>query len=97
MERLKDVLVEIVQDRNIFSEMEGKLFVSPTAALELIITILMIVPYKNRFMTIADIPCAYSHMSSPPVKKLILTLVGTFVNIMCEVKSDYSKHIIRLR
>ncbi len=69
-------------------------FSSPTAALESIMTTLVVDAYENRDVAIADVPGAYLHAKFPKNKKVILKLVGIFVDIMCDVNPEYKKHVV---
>ena len=80
------------KQRRYVSKMES--FSSPTAALESIITTLMIDAYEGKDIAIADISGAYLHAEFPSGKRVILKLTGIFVDIMCEVNPEYKQHVI---
>ena len=80
------------KQRRYVSKMES--FSSPTAALESIITTLMIDAYEGRDIAIADVSGAYLHAEFPSGKRVILKLTGVFVDIMCEVNPEYKQHVI---
>ena len=67
---------------------------SPTASLESIMTTLVIDAYEGRDITIADVPGAYLHAKFPENKNVILRMTDIFVNIMCDINSEYKRHIV---
>ena len=73
---------------------EGESFASPTASLESMLTTLMFDAFENRDVAVADVPRAYLYAEFPAEKRVILKLCGTFVNIMCQVNSEYNDHIV---
>ena len=54
----------------------------------------MIDAYGGRDVVVADAPGAYLHTEFPPEKRVILKLRGVFVDIMCQVNSEYNGHIV---
>ena len=46
---------------------------------------LAIYAHGGRDIVVADVPGAYLHAELPTKKRLVLKLVGVFVDIMCEV------------
>ena len=72
---------------------EGEILSSPTVSLESILLTLVIDAYEGRHTMIADVPGAYLHAEMPPGKRVLLRLVGKFVDIMCEVNPEYNKHV----
>ena len=80
------------KQRKYVSKMES--FSSPTAALESIITTLMIDVYEGRDIAIADVSGTYLHAEFPSSKRVILKLTGVSVDIMCKVNPEYRQHEI---
>ena len=67
---------------------------SPTASLESIMTTLVIDAYEGRDIAIADVLGAYLHAKFPESKTVILRMTDIFVDIICEINDEYSKHIV---
>ena len=71
----------------------GDIISSPTVSLESILLTLVIDAYEGRYVSIADVPGAYLHAEMPPEKRVLLRLVGKFVDIMCQVNPEYLKYV----
>ena len=72
---------------------EGENIASPTMSLEALISTLMIDAKEERYTVVFDVPGAYLHAEMPQDKHLILKLRGQFVDIMCKVNPEYTKHV----
>jgi len=72
---------------------EGEIDSSPTAALESIVSTLLIDAYEKRYVAIADVPGAYLHALMPADKLVLLKLRGKFVDIMCQVNPEYKPYV----
>ena len=57
-------------------------------------TTLVIDAHEGRDIAIADAPGAYLHAKFPEDKNVILRMTDVFVDIMCEVNSEYKRHIV---
>ena len=62
-------------------------------SLESIIATLVIDAYERRHVVIADVSGAYLHAEMPSDKRVLLKLVGKFIDIMCEVNLEYKKYV----
>ena len=58
---------------------------------------LLIDAYKERAVATFDVPGAYLQAFLPDNKNIIMVLRSEFVDIMCEVNSEYKKHVIHLK
>ena len=66
---------------------------SPTASLEAIFTTLVIDAIEERDVAVVDVPGAYLHAEWPAGKRVLLKLVGKFVDIMCQVNPKYEPYV----
>ena len=57
---------------------------------------LMIAAYEDRDVTTVDIPGAYLQDLLSDNKHILMGLRSDFVDIICEVNSDYRNHVIHL-
>ncbi len=73
---------------------DGESFASPTASLESILRTLVIDTFEGRDVAVADVSGAYLQASFPDDKRVILKLTGPFVDIMCDVNPEFTKHIV---
>ena len=73
---------------------DGEDFASPTASLESILTTLVVDAWEDRDIGIADVLGAYLHASVPKGKRVVLKLIGIFVDIMCDVNPDFKEHVV---
>ena len=70
---------------------------SPTAALESLIMSLVIDAYEGRDVAVFDIPGAYLQAKLSPKdnnEKVLMKLVGDFVDIMCGVNPEHKKNVV---
>ena len=62
---------------------------SPTISLDALVASMMIDSYERRKVAVFDIPGAYLQTDLPDDKFALLKLEGQFVDIMCEINSEY--------
>ena len=70
---------------------------SPTASLESLLITLLIDAYEERDVATFDVPGAYLQASLAPRddgERVLMKLVGDFVDIMCKVNPEHEKNII---
>ena len=70
---------------------------SPTAALESLIVSLLIDTYEKRDVGTYDVPGAFLQASLSPKpnnERVLMRLVGNFVDIMCKVNPEHTKNVI---
>ena len=70
---------------------------SPTAALESLLVTLLVDAYEDRDVGIYDVPGAYLQASLVPKdngKRVLMKLVGEFVDIMCKVNPEHAKNVV---
>ena len=70
---------------------------SPTAALESLIVTLLIDTYEGRDVGTYDVPGAFLQAKlgpRPNNERVLMRLVGNFVDIMCKVNPDHTKNVI---
>ena len=70
---------------------------SPTASLESLLTTLLIDAYEERDVGTFDVPGAYLQASLAPRddgERVLMKMVGEFVDIMCKVNPEHEKNII---
>ena len=70
---------------------------SPTASLESLLTTLLIDAYEERDVATFDVPGAYLQASLAPRddgERVLMKLVGEFVDIMCKVNPEHEKNVI---
>ena len=70
---------------------------SPTASLESLLVTLLIDAYKNRDEGTYYVPGAYLQASLAPKengKRVLMKLVGEFVDIMCKVNPEHEKNVV---
>ena len=73
---------------------QDKSMSSPTTGLESLLVTLLIDAYKNRDVGIYDVPGAYIQASLAPRddgERVLMNLVGEFVDIMCKVNPEHEK------
>ena len=66
---------------------------SPTCAMESLIATLVIDAYEGRDVGVYDVPGAFLQSDIPKDKKLLMTIRGEFVDIMCDVNPEYKEHV----
>ena len=69
---------------------------SPTASLESLIVTLLIDAYEGRYVGTYDVPGAYLQASLSPKpgnERVLMRLVGNFVDIMCKVNPEHLKNV----
>ena len=66
---------------------------SPTVSLDGLLCTAIIAAHEKRKVTLFDVPGAYLQADIPPDKFRILKLEDNFVEIMCQVNNQYSKHV----
>ena len=71
----------------------GETISSPTVSLEAILGTLIIDAKEDRDVAIFDVPGAYLQAEMPAEKKLLMVFRGEFVDIMCEVNTEYKKYV----
>ena len=69
-------------------------FSSPTVSNEDFFSISSNGCKRKRDVSTADVPGAYLHAKMPEGKRVILKLVGIFVDIMCKANSEYEKYVV---
>ena len=70
---------------------------SPTAALESLIVTLLIDAYEGRDVRTYDVPGAFLQASLEPKpnnERVLMKLVGNFVDIMCKVNPEHQENVI---
>ena len=70
---------------------------SPTAALESLIVTLLIDTYEGRDVGTYDVPGAFLQAKlgpRPNNERVLMRLVGNFVDIMCKVNPDHTRNVI---
>ena len=72
----------------------GETVASPTVSLEALLGTLVIDVHEDRDVCIFVVPGAYLQASMPEEKKILMKFRGQFVDIMCSVNKEYSKHVI---
>jgi len=54
---------------------------------------LVIDTFEQRDIAMFDVPGAYLHAKMPDGKTILLKLMDEFVDIMCQINPEYSKHV----
>ena len=70
---------------------------SPTAALESLLVTLLVDAYEDKDVGTYDVPGAYLQASLAPKDnggRVLMKLVGEFVDIMCKVNPDHEKNVV---
>ena len=70
---------------------------SPTAGLESLLVTLLIDAYEDRDVGTYDVPGAYLQASLAPKdngERVLMKLVGEFVDIMCKVNPEHEKNVV---
>ena len=70
---------------------------SPTASLESLLVTLLIDAYENRYVGTYNVPGAYLQARLVPKEnreRVLMKLVGEFVDIMCKVNPEHEKNVI---
>ena len=70
---------------------------SPTAALESLLVTLLVDAYEDRDVGTYDVPGAYLQASLAPKdngERVLMKLVGEFVDIMCKVNPEHEKNVV---
>ena len=70
---------------------------SPTASLESLLVTLLVDAYEDRDVATYDVPGAYLQASLAPTdngERVLMKLVGEFVDIMCKVNPEHTKNIV---
>ena len=70
-----------------------EVYSSPTVSNEGFLATTVIDAVEERDVGVADVPGAYLHAEFPKDKKVILRLVGVFVDIMCKANPDYKQYV----
>ena len=66
---------------------------SPTVGLESLITTLLTGVYEGRNFISFDVPGAFLQAEMSDYKLVLLKLKGKFVEMMCEINPEFSKHV----
>ena len=72
---------------------EDKSVVSPTVALESLLTTLVIDAYEGRDIETFEVSRAFLHAEMSPDKRVIMVVRGEFVELMCKVNKKFRRYV----
>ena len=62
--------------------------------MEALLLKLVVDAYEGREVATFDVPGAYLHALIPDGKTILLKMRGVFVDIMCRINKEYTKHVL---